>query len=68
MNWDPRANATGYLVYRQEVGSGDIAWAPTDGTTYTTASNVSVESGIADSKIVYVGNTICNKRHYRIRR
>ena len=33
MSWDPRANATGYLVYRQEVGSGDIAWTPTDGTT-----------------------------------
>ena len=61
MTWDPRANATGYIVYRQKVGNGDITWAPTDGTTYTTASNVSVESGIADSKIVYAGNATSTK-------
>ena len=26
MSWDSRANATGYIIYRQEVGNGDIAW------------------------------------------
>ena len=51
------ANATGYIVYRQKVGNGDITWTPTDETTYTTTTDITSTTGaFSDSKIVYVGN------------
>ena len=57
MSWDSRTNATGYIIYRQNSGHGDITWAPTDETVYTTATDITSTTGAySDSKIVYVGN------------
>ena len=44
------------IIYRQDPGEGDISWAPATGTDYTTASDVTSDTGaFASSKIVYVG-------------
>ena len=59
MSWDSATNATGYIIYRQNTGNGDIIWTPTNGVTYTTSSNITSDSGAySDSKIIYVGNAL----------
>ena len=55
MSWASSTNATGYIVYRQDSGSGDISWLPTNGTKYTTSSDVTVSSGLSSAKIIYFG-------------
>ena len=57
MTWTAGSNTVGYVVYRQDTGFGDITWAPTEGTDYTTSSNISADSGYnVSSKIIYVGS------------
>ena len=50
-------NTTGYVIYRQDTGTGDITWTPADGTTYTTSTDITGNTGAdSSSKIVYVGS------------
>ena len=48
------------MVYRQDTGDGDIAWAPTDGTVYTTSTDVTgvSEANLSSAKIIYVGTAL----------
>ena len=59
LSWDSATNATGYIIYRQNTGNGDISWTPTDGVSYTTSSNISSDAGAySDSRIVYAGSAL----------
>ena len=45
------------FLYRQDAGDGDVSWTPTIATSYTTASNITGNSGAnSSSKIIYVGS------------
>ena len=46
--------SAGVVIYRQQTGNGDITWTPTDGSTYTTASDVTDND--ASGKIIYAGS------------
>ena len=62
MSWDAPLRATGYIIYRQNSGHGDITWTPTDETVYTTATDITSTTGaFSDSKIVYAGNDTSTK-------
>ena len=54
MSWDASSDATGYIIYRQKSGDGDIAWIPTGGVAYTTTSDVTGGGGTSSAKIIYV--------------
>ena len=51
MSWTAGSNTTGYLLYRQDSGNGDITWAPSNGTTYT-------EGAAGIGRILYVGTDL----------
>ena len=56
LEWTAGSNTVGYVLYRQGTGHGDISWAPAEGNTYTTESDISSDSGYrSTSKIIYVG-------------
>ena len=62
MSWtagDGEAATSGYIIYRQDTGHGDITWTPTYNTTYTTSSDVTGDSGAdSSSKIIYAGSDL----------
>ena len=49
--------SNGFLVYRQEVGHGDISWTPADTAIYTVGTDIKSDANAyASSEIVYVGS------------
>ena len=52
------ADTEGFVIYRQDSGDGDIAWSPTTDVDYTTATDVTSDTGAnASSRIVYAGTS-----------
>ena len=67
MTWTDGGNTSGYLLYRQGTGAGDITWSPTPGITYTTATDISGDSGyVSSSKILYVGTDLSLTDKYHL--
>ena len=59
MTWTAGSNTVGYIIYRQDTGNGDITWAPTNSTVYTTSTDITGNTGAdASSKIIYVGTAL----------